>query len=303
MKAGRVWLLLSFWVSVVCTQLCSLDSFCTMAQENPEGFTKNLEVFSDEEKKWAQLLLDNGQGHIFNDWPGPGTEDEGKRKLLKQVEKLDGIYPGGIAAYYKNSIALLAASLKGENPYDGWNPEIPSGERLQFNTDAFTKYEQLGNVEAGYAGFVLVAGGLGERLGYPGIKVELPIELQTETCFLGWYISYILALQERASMAQGKTVELPLAIMTSGDTHEKTIALLDRNSWFGMSKEQLTIVKQEKIPALINNEAQFAMSDKYTISTKPHGHGDVHQLMYQNKVAERLLGFEGRLGREVAVQQ
>lgn len=32
--------------------------------------------------------------------------------------------------------------------------------------------------------------------------------------------------------------------MTSGDTHEKTIELLEKNNYFGMEKDQLTIVKQ-----------------------------------------------------------
>jgi UDP-sugar pyrophosphorylase len=40
---------------------------------------------------------------------------------------------------------------------------------------------------------VLVAGGLGERLGYDGIKVGIPIELTTKQTFLEYYISYILA--------------------------------------------------------------------------------------------------------------
>lgn len=34
------------------------------------------------------------------------------------------------------------------------------------------------------AAFVLVAGGLGERLGYSGIKVALPTELASGSCFL-----------------------------------------------------------------------------------------------------------------------
>jgi hypothetical protein len=36
--------------------------------------------------------------------------------------------------------------------------------------------------------FVLVAGGLGERLGYGGIKVALPSEITTGKCYLALYI-------------------------------------------------------------------------------------------------------------------
>jgi len=37
---------------------------------------------------------------------------------------------------------------------------------------------------AGRAAFVLVAGGLGERLGYSGIKLALPVESASNKCFL-----------------------------------------------------------------------------------------------------------------------
>jgi len=40
-----------------------------------------------------------------------------------------------------------------------------------------------------------VAGGLGERLGYSGIKVELPSQLSTGDSYLKFYIKAILALQ------------------------------------------------------------------------------------------------------------
>lgn len=48
-----------------------------------------------------------------------------------------------------------------------------------------------------HCGFVLVAGGLGERLGYGDIKLRLPSETCTMTTYLQLYIGQILHLQER----------------------------------------------------------------------------------------------------------
>ncbi len=48
-----------------------------------------------------------------------------------------------------------------------------------------------------HTAFVLVAGGLGERLGYPGIKVAIPFDLLAHKTFLNYYIEYILALQSK----------------------------------------------------------------------------------------------------------
>jgi len=76
--------------------------------------------------------------------------------------------------------------------------------------------------------------------------------------------------------------------MTSGDTHEKTQILLDEQKYFGLNREQVTLVKQEKVPALIDNDATFSVSkDSLQIDTKPHGHGDVHTLLHQHGVIQK----------------
>ena len=70
-----------------------------------------------------------------------------------------------------------------------------------------------------HTAFVLVAGGLGERLNYKGIKVEIPFETSTHTCFLKYYVDYILAIQKKLCPNGWK---VPLAIMTSDDTKTLT---------------------------------------------------------------------------------
>ncbi|XP_065040304.1 UDP-sugar pyrophosphorylase isoform X2 [Musa acuminata AAA Group] len=146
--------------------------------------------------------------------------------------------------------------------------------------------EEAGVREARRAAFVLVAGGLGERLGYKGIKLALPSETTTGRCFLQHYIESILALQEASCrLVQGQCEpEIPLVIMTSDDTHESTLLLLESNYYFGMKTTQVKLIKQEKVACLTDNDARFALdlNDKYKIQTKPHGHGDVHALLYSS---------------------
>ena len=50
--------------------------------------------------------------------------------------------------------------------------------------------------------------------------------------------------------------------MTSDDTNEKTVKMLKENNNFGMAKNQIIILKQEKVPAVIDNEAHFSLIDK-----------------------------------------
>tara|TARA_B110000285_G_C14917014_1_gene510737 strand:+ start:279 stop:425 length:147 start_codon:yes stop_codon:yes gene_type:complete len=47
--------------------------------------------------------------------------------------------------------------------------------------------------------------------------------------------------------------------MVSDDTHDRTIKLLEDNGYFGLEKDQVDIVKQENVPALIDNDANIAI--------------------------------------------
>ncbi len=161
--------------------------------------------------------------------------------------------------------------------------------KYDYGTPEFSAAEKLGLANVKNCAFVLVAGGLGERLGYSDIKLSLPVQSLTEQCYLDLYIQQILAFEARAAAANGgvKVAPLPLAIMTSDDTHAKTVALLAEKKNFGAAEGQVVIVKQEKVPSLVDNEARFAMESPYVIETKPHGHGDVHALMHASGLAKK----------------
>jgi len=103
--------------------------------------------------------------------------------------------------------------------------------------------------------------------------------------YIQYYIEYILALQKKYAP---KGRKLPLCIMTSGDTNAKTVKLLKANNNFGMDESQITLVQQgQGVPALTDNDATIAMDGPCAVSTKPHGHGDVHALLYSHGVAKK----------------
>lgn len=78
--------------------------------------------------------------------------------------------------------------------------------------------------------------------------------------------------------------------MTSNDTNAKTVDLLQKHHYFGMDSDQITIVQQgQGVPALENNNAKIALKSPYQILTKPHGHGDIHALLYSHKVVKTWL--------------
>jgi len=202
---------------------------------------------------------------------------------------LDESYPGGLPAYLSKAQTLLKESAEGLNPFDDYKALVPDGESLQFQDDAFDKAEQIGLDVCGDSTFVLVAGGLGERLGYSGIKLSLETNLVTGKCYLQDYCEYILALQSKCRNRSGDNdIRIPLVIMTSGDTDAPTKQLLKDNNNFGMDDDMITIVTQDKVPALKDGSAGLALDDddRWTVQTKPHGHGDVHHLLFKEGIVD-----------------
>lgn len=65
-------------------------------------------------------------------------------------------------------VLVPIVNCAGRNAFDGFVPSNPEGVRLDFGSPQFLKLEQGGMAAVGHAAFVLVAGGLGERLGYKG---------------------------------------------------------------------------------------------------------------------------------------
>ena len=64
-------------------------------------------------------------------------------------------------------------------------------------TDEFFELDQLGFEQIKDTVFVLVAGGLGERLGYTGIKIGLQNDLITLRTYIEVYTDYIKAYEDR----------------------------------------------------------------------------------------------------------
>eukprot|EP00331_Platyophrya_macrostoma_P010990 CAMPEP_0176432794 /NCGR_PEP_ID=MMETSP0127-20121128/15599_1 /TAXON_ID=938130 /ORGANISM="Platyophrya macrostoma, Strain WH" /LENGTH=570 /DNA_ID=CAMNT_0017815019 /DNA_START=18 /DNA_END=1730 /DNA_ORIENTATION=- len=234
-----------------------------------------------DEKQTLELLKSLNQTEILEAFDKATPEE--RKGLVDQVNRLNGAYPGGLKGYYNQALGLLKNAKEDVNPYEGYIPDVPKGLKLDHYSPDIHEYEAIGLEEIKNTAFVLVAGGLGERLGYNGIKINIPAELITKAPYIQYYAEYILAYEKRSG-----ATEIPLAIMTSDDTHELTVKVLKEHNNFGLKEGQITIVKQEKVPAMIDNEAHFALeAGKLRIDTKPHGHGDVHTLLYQYGLAKK----------------
>lgn len=159
----------------------------------PEGLTAFLPKMTDSQQKLALDLCSEGQEHLFEGWSTTITEEEEdaemttkkKKEMMEQLEALDQSYPdGGLKGYLTNARVLLEKSRRGINPLDGWTPSIPQGQTFHLGTSHYDETEAIGIPYLGKCAFVLVAGGLGERLGYSDIKVRSTLHLTTVLKYL-----------------------------------------------------------------------------------------------------------------------
>ncbi|MEI6034345.1 MAG: UTP--glucose-1-phosphate uridylyltransferase [Verrucomicrobiae bacterium] len=248
------------------------------------GFSANCEagIVSPAHANLAAALLGVGQHHLYAGWDAPAVRDPEKQEFLATLLTAHRAYPGGLPAYIRNARILLAEASAGGNPFDGCTPAQPDLVDLSGFGAAYDAAEAAGLKCFAESAVVLVAGGLGERLGYHGIKLDIPVEVAEKTSYLAHFAAVIGAASQRLGR------KIPLIIMTSRETDEGTRSTLADHHHFGLDASQVTILCQELVPALSDIAGHLAMDGKYHLVLKPHGHGDIHMLLQTSGTAKRL---------------
>ena len=233
-----------------------------------------------EEKKneLISLLYELNQTLLLAKINTNNPTDKQCGQLLEQLKGLSGFYSGGIHAYLNKAEILVTNFKKSHN-------EVPDYIGLPKNMQTFTlsrEYEELEELARPYltdVAIILVAGGLGERLGSKQIKVSIECEIITGITFMELYLEYMRAF----SQLTGK--KMHMFIMTSEDTHSQTVKFLQNFDY--QSYLDLHIEMQDKVPAIKDLGLNLDVSDEFVLQTKPHGHGDVHFLVKESRILEK----------------
>lgn len=195
---------------------------------------------------------------------------------------LNEVVPTGLLAYLKRARKLLEEGKQYENQFNGYSLSSPNGVFLQPGTPEFDQMESLGVQELKNACFVLIASGNGERLGFSGITLSLPVVIiEPDYSYLKYFCQYIKAFEARARLLEPSlppSFSVPLGIIAPADIYGKIVNLLAENNHFGLNPQQLEIVRQEPMPAVIDSTAKLAIDERGMIFTKPRS-GDIHKLL------------------------
>ena len=134
------------------------------------------------EAQILDLLKELNQLEILEKYKN--SKDEEKKDFIDQFNYLEKATPGGIKDYLKRAKILLEDSKNNVNPFKEYTPEVPLGFDVKVGSEQFYELDKLGFTEIENTVFVLVAGGLGERLGYPDIKIGIETDLITKRKFI-----------------------------------------------------------------------------------------------------------------------
>ena len=202
-----------------------------------------------------------GQEHVVRWWDAlsPGQRD----RLAAQVRSVDlGLIDQESRRDVSGSAAALLARF--EEPY----VVKPSGSAGDRRTRAVG--EQM--LRRGEVGLVLVAGGQGTRLRFPGPKGCFPITPVRRKTLFELHAEKILALRRRYGGA------LPLYVMTSDATDDATRQFFAEHQNLGLGDDGVRFFKQANMP-VVDVNWKLLMASKDSIAMSPDGHGGVVQAL------------------------
>ncbi len=201
----------------------------------------------------AQEKLEKyGQQHVlryYNELSG-----EERQALLDQIEATD--------------MSILEACLHREElTRKGKITPLAAMQlnEIEENRESFTA-AGLEAIRAGRVGAVLLAGGMGTRLGADAPKGMFNVGINRELYIFECLINNLMDVVRQAG------AWIHLFVMTSDKNHESTVNFFQEKNFFGYRAEYVHFFKQEMAAATDFNGKIF-LEEKGKLSTSPNGNG------------------------------
>ena len=138
-------------------------------------------------------------------------------------------------------------------------------------------FEHIGEeaLRQGKVGAVLLAGGMGTRLGSDAPKGVYNIGLTRNLYIFECLINNLMDIVKRVD------AWIPLFVMTSEKNHDATVDFFKEHQYFGYNKDEVWFFKQEMAPAS-DYEGKIYLETKSRLSTSPNGNGGWFVSMARN---------------------
>ena len=199
----------------------------------------------------VNLLEEKGQSHVMRGFDD--LTEEQQKGLLAQIEAVD----------------WKAIELAGKQS------KIPLGELSPLGAVEVSEIEKregefreagLTAIREGKVAALLLAGGMGTRLGLDKPKGELNVGINRTLYIFQCLINNLMDVTREA----GATV--PLYIMTSEKNNDETIRFFEEHDYFGYPKEDVAFFVQE-MAAAVDYDGKLLLEAPGRLATSPNGNG------------------------------
>lgn len=221
------------------------QSYLDFIEKN--GGTKTM-TYEEALKKVSEF----GQEHVLAYYNELTAEEQ--KVLLNQIAQTD-------------FTVLASAQEGGKEQARGVITPIPA-MKLDEIEEKKAEFEKLGIelIRAGKVGAVLLAGGMGTRLGSDDPKCMYNIGITKEVYIFERLISNLMDVVNQT----GNYVHL--FVMTSEKNHEKTVKFMNEKKFFGYDPNYVTFFMQDMAPAS-DYTGKVYMEGKGLMAASPNGNG------------------------------
>lgn len=199
-----------------------------------------------------EKLQKYGQEHVLKYYSE--LNDGQKAELLKQIEETD-------FSVVESCKHIEELSKKGKiTPLRAMElPEIEENREQFYQTGIKT-------IQEGKVAAVLLAGGMGTRLGSDNPKGMYNIGITKDVYIFERIISNLMDVVKQAD------TWIHLFVMTSDKNHDATVNFFHEKQFFSYQPDYVHFFKQEMAPAADYN-GKIYLEEKYRMSTSPNGNG------------------------------
>ena len=197
-------------------------------------------------------------------------DSKGQSQLLTYYDELDADGKARLLNAIENINWDFEEALKNPTDLSGKGRVITpiAGLKLSDIAKRKAEFEAIGieAIRAGKVAAVLLAGGMGTRLGVDGPKGAYDIGITKPLYIFEQQMKNLKEVTDKCG------VFVPLYIMTSDKNHEQTVAFWKEHAYFGYPETEVKFFKQDMAPA-VDYDGKIILERKDTPALSPNGNG------------------------------
>jgi UDP-N-acetylglucosamine/UDP-N-acetylgalactosamine diphosphorylase len=223
------------------------------------------------------LLEKHGQHHILDHYKG--LIPQKREAFIRHLAQLD--FSSAFKLFREFSQHKSSSSPSSRIEPASIIPIPRTAEEIEQWKESRKLGESL--IRGSQVAVLIVAGGQGTRLGFPGPKGRLPISSIKKKTLFQLFAESIRAVSKRYR------ANLPFLIMTSQENHEETRAFFESHGFFGLKRDQVHFFSQGMLPTL-TPEGELILKDTENLLANPDGHGGSLKALYESGLTGWLKG-------------